>query len=487
MIGYLQSRGRARQKTSEYVVLIDEYDPKQLDDYKVSSSPVMRMPAHSSQKYVAYEDLMAEDYRMSAHKVPAYREQEIGIHPDDQALRQTYRIKTTGALLTFERAISLINETCSLLPTSDGIPPPRPMFEVEEISQAIYRCQIILPAATALPVDRLVVTARPRRTKMEAKRAVAFEACKILHRFNLLNDYLIPHREPQGEEAVDIDGQLVGGDLAVEFDVTMDPVWGNMWKSPDRVYLTPIFIDGKECLGLISGTPLARDIEFPMWSGKATAEKKRHAKCATSIPLDFTAEQAHDLFFPYTGRAFKEVIAHGRVLAPQLALLLVPLKNGSIDHDMLEKAFDPIPEERGKIGIVANGPYGRPVGIDRFRPDISLETPAKDVLVEQAKIDTTTMKDSTTYRDYLVERYGRRMPLLMDNLDDGSPLVEVLHLSKRRNNLISAKDAIKTTNIFGRTKGPITEIFPESWLVPSFFDADVFDQLQVRFEVAQRA
>lgn len=36
MIGYLQSRGRARQKTSEYVVLIDEYDPKQLEDYHVS-------------------------------------------------------------------------------------------------------------------------------------------------------------------------------------------------------------------------------------------------------------------------------------------------------------------------------------------------------------------------------------------------------------------------------------------------------------------
>jgi hypothetical protein len=238
---------------------------------------------------------MANNYRTSAQKAPAYREQEIGVHPDDQALRQTYRIKTTGALLTFERAISLINETCSLLPTSDGIPPPAPIFEVEEISQAIYRCRVILPAATALPVEKLIVSARPRRTKMEAKRAVAFEACRILHRYNLLNDFLIPHREPDGEEAVDIDGRLVGGDLAVEFDVTMDPVWGNLWKSPDRVYLTPISIDGKLCLGFISGAPLPKAIEFPMWSGKATAEKKRRAACAKSIPLEYTAEQAHDL------------------------------------------------------------------------------------------------------------------------------------------------------------------------------------------------
>lgn len=37
MIGYLQSRGRARQKESEYVVLVDKYDPNQLEAYRVSA------------------------------------------------------------------------------------------------------------------------------------------------------------------------------------------------------------------------------------------------------------------------------------------------------------------------------------------------------------------------------------------------------------------------------------------------------------------
>ena len=422
---------------------------------------------------------MAHNYRTSSTKAPAYREQEIGIHPDDQALRQIYRVRSTGALLTFERAISLINETCSLLPTSDGIPPPQPIFEVEGISQDIYRCRVILPAATALPMDRLIISAQPRRTKMEAKRAVAFEACRILHRYNLLNDHLIPHREPEGEEAVDIDGRLVGGDLSVEFEVAMDPVWGNMWKSPDQVYLTPISIDGARCIGLISGAPLPRYVEFPMWSGQATAEKKRHAQCAASIPLEYTADEAHALFFPYTERAFKEVIAHGRVLAPRLALLLVPLKDGCIDYAMLEKAFDPVPQEDGQVGIIANGPYGRPVRIEQTRTDISRDAIAKEVLVGQAEINTSTLTDDKTYREYLAVKYGR-MPLLIETLDDGSPLVEVLHLSKRRNNLISVTNAIKTTNVFGRTKGPVTEVLPQSWLVPSFFDSEVFDQLQVR-------
>ncbi|KAJ9100096.1 hypothetical protein QFC19_005776 [Naganishia cerealis] len=36
LIGYMQSRGRARQKESKYVVLIDEYDPEQLENYRVS-------------------------------------------------------------------------------------------------------------------------------------------------------------------------------------------------------------------------------------------------------------------------------------------------------------------------------------------------------------------------------------------------------------------------------------------------------------------
>lgn len=424
---------------------------------------------------------MAEQYRATQlKKPPVYREQEIGIHPQDQALRQLYRVPSTGALLTFERAISLINEACSLLPTSDGIPPPAPVTEVEEISQDIFRARILLPAATALPKHRLAIEARPRRTKMEAKRAAAFEACKILHRYGLLNNYLLPHREPEGEEAIDINGKLVGGDLAVEFEVSVDPVWGNMWNSPDVVYLTPISIDGKVCLGLISGAPLVKPLHFSMWSGKKGEETKRAAECAKSIPLEYTAQQAHDVFYPYTQRAYKEVIAHGRVLGIQLALLLAPLhQSGEINHDILERVFDPVTEQMDRPNIAANGPYGRPMIIDRIRTDISLQTRAKDVLVDQAEVDITKLADDATYEDFLREKYGRRLPDLMNTLDDGMPLVEVLHVSKRRNNLISTQDAIKGTNIFGRTKGPMSEVLPQSWLTASFFDAQSFDHLQV--------
>ncbi|KAJ9100095.1 hypothetical protein QFC19_005775 [Naganishia cerealis] len=423
---------------------------------------------------------MAENYRTTQGEAPDYDEHETGIDPIDQALRQTYRVASTGARLTFERAISLINETCSLLPTSDGIPPPRPIVEVDEISQARYRGRIILPAATALPIDKLTVEARPRKRKSEAKKAAAFEACKILHEYGLLNNYLLPHREPEGEEAVDIDGHLVGEDLAVEFAVDLDPLWGSIWKSPDRVYLTPISIDGRVSTGLVTGSPLLKTLKFPMWSGKATDEKKRDAECLPSTPLDYTAEQAHELFFPYTERAYKEVIAHGRDLGTRLLLLLVPLQqNGELNWDILDRVFDPIPEHAEDLETFVNGPYGRPCKIDRERSDITLSSFAKEVLVDQAEIDTSSLGDSMTYRDYLSKKYGRNLPDLMESIDDGAPLVEVLHLSKRRNNLISATDAIKSTNVYGRTKGPTSEILPLSWLNKSFFDSFSFDHLQV--------
>lgn len=425
---------------------------------------------------------MAEQYRgTQLKKPPTYHEQEIGIHPQDQALRQHYRVRSTGALLTFERAISLINEACSLLPTSDGIPPPAPETIVEEISQNIYRASILLPTATALPKHRLAIEARPRRTKMEAKRAAAFEACKILHRYGLLNDYLLPHRESEGEEAVDIDGRLVGGDLAVEFKINVDPVWGSMWKTLDSiVYLTPISIDGKVLLGLISGAPLPRSVEFTMWSGKITEEKTRAAVCGKSVPLDYTAQEAHDLFYHYTQRAYKEVIAHGRVLGAQLALLLVPLhQNGNINHDILESAFDPVPEDPGRPTIAANGPYGRPYVIDRIRADISLQTRAKDVLVGQAKAEMSgSLSENASYEEYLRNKYGRS-PDLIETLNDGLPLIEALQVSKRRNNLISVPDAIKGTVIYARTRGPTSEVLPQSWLTTSFFDFETFDHLQV--------
>ncbi|KAJ9125519.1 hypothetical protein QFC22_000480 [Naganishia vaughanmartiniae] len=465
MIGYMQSRGRARQKESKYVILMDEYDPEQLEKYR---------------KFVNFEGVMAEEYRTTQRKAPDFDEHETGIDPIDQALRQTYRVPSTGALLTFERAVSLINETCSLLPTSDGIPAPAPIVEVDEISQARYRGRIILPAATALPMDKLTVEAKPRRRKTEAKRAAAFEACRVLHHYGLLNNYLLPHREREGEEAVDIDGYLVGEDLPVEFEVDSEPVWGSIWKSPDRVYLTPISVDGKISTGLISGSPLSMPLKFPMWSGKATEEKKRSAECLPSIPLDYTAEQAHEIFFPYTERAYKEVIAHGKVIENKALLLLAPLQqSGKLDWEVLERVFDPIPDHPGRRDTFVNGPYGRPCGIDRRRPDITLASLAKDVLLGQAEVDTSSLDDSITYRDHLCRKYGRNLPDLLDALDNEVSMIEVLHLSKRRNNLISVNDAIKTTNVYGRTKGPISEILPESWLTTSFFDTSSFDHLQL--------
>lgn len=484
MIGYLQSRGRARRKESEYVVLADKYDPNQLEAYRVSVANTVELyhcSCLSLQKYVEYEDLMAQQYRgAQLKKAPTYHEQEIGIHPQDQALRQHYRVQSTGALLTFERAISLINEACSLLPTSDGIPPPSPITDVEEISQNIYRARILLPAATSLPKHRLAIEARPRRTKMEAKHAAAFEACKVLHRYGQLNNYLLPHREPEGEEAVDIDGRLVGKDLDVESEIKVDLVWGNMWKSiTNTVYLTPLSIDGKVLLGLISGAPLPRPVEFTMWSGKCAEEKTRTAVCGKSIPLEYTPQQAHDLFYPYTQRAYNEVIAFGKVLGMQLALLLAPLQqSGEINHDILERVFDPVPEDPDRLNIAANGPYGRPYAIDRTRTDISLQSLAKDVLVRSASIDRSDLPMDMTYRDWLRKKYGNST-LLMETLDDGLPLIEATRVSKRRNNLISAHDAIKGTNVFAKTKGPTSEILPQSWLTASFFDSESFDHLQV--------
>ncbi|KAJ9109197.1 hypothetical protein QFC21_000526 [Naganishia friedmannii] len=485
MIGYMQSRGRARQKESKYVIMMDEYDPEQLEKYRVSKDrplPQERnmLKRRLCQKYVNFEGVMAEEYRTTQGKAPKFDEHETGIDPIDQALRQTYRVPSTGALLTFERAVSLINETCSLLPTSDGIPAPAPVVEVDEISQARYRGRIILPASTALPMDKLTVEAQPRRRKTEAKRAAAFEACRVLHHYGLLNNYLLPHREHEGEEAVDIDGYLVGEDLPVEFEVDREPVWGSIWKSPERVYLTRISIDGRISTGLISGSPLPKALKFPMWTGKATEENQRSAECLSSIPLDYTAEQAHDIFFPYTERAYKEVIAHGRVIENKALLLVAPLQqSGDLDWEVLERVFDPIPDHSGRLDTFVNGPYGRPCGIDRRRPDITLASLARDVLMGQAEVDISSLDDSMTYRDYLCKKYGRNLPDLLDGLGDEVPMIEVLHLSKRRNNLISVKDAIKTTNVYGRTRGPISEILPESWLTTSFFDTSSFDHLQL--------
>ncbi|KAF9148519.1 Dicer-like protein 1 [Linnemannia schmuckeri] len=176
-ISYIQSRGRARQKNSRYIMMM-EYDNRgeeaALEKIQIGEKS-MRDWCHSLDS----ERLMRK---------PASIDEDEGTELMDMLTpSQSYRVPTTGALLTLDSAIPLLHYYCSSL-TGDEFCSLRPEFSVTANGSSGFICDLTLPPNA--PV-RIVQSDRTS-TKQMARKSAAFKACELLHSLKALNDNLLP-------------------------------------------------------------------------------------------------------------------------------------------------------------------------------------------------------------------------------------------------------------------------------------------------------
>lgn len=241
--GYIQSRGRARKKDSEFVVMM-ERDSDQLNKYR--------------QKAAAEPQLA---------QLEAEREPEDDAEEPELENTPRFIVPETGAVLTYGSAIALLHETCALLPTDAYSPFSQPRWEEYDVGSIHYR-KIFLPMMPALPIDCREIKGPEEPTKKGAKQAAAFEACKILYEHGVLDSHLLPVREGKGDYARDADDEPVDRTpLDLHIEVEQPNVFGNMWASFNpTIWLNEIkvnFPDGKtERFGLVCGERM--DLEGPL-------------------------------------------------------------------------------------------------------------------------------------------------------------------------------------------------------------------------------
>ncbi|KAD4584078.1 hypothetical protein E3N88_21679 [Mikania micrantha] len=157
---FIQSRGRARMRNSDFLLLIPSGDTKTLD--KV-------------QDYLSSEDIMRKESLIHASQPCASLDGDI--------LNETfYYVESTGASLSLSSSISMVYFYCSRLP-SDGYFKPSPRFEIDEESGT---CIIYFPKNCPLP------TVQVSGNGKMLKQLACFEACKQLHKIGALTDYLVP-------------------------------------------------------------------------------------------------------------------------------------------------------------------------------------------------------------------------------------------------------------------------------------------------------
>ncbi|KAJ9599534.1 hypothetical protein L9F63_010006, partial [Diploptera punctata] len=165
---YVQSKGRARHKTSWYIIMIPNQDnnfERKYRDFQETEQTLQRLLVGRTleRRGPTEEDIAFELYEQL---VPPYT--------------------TACSSVSLASAIPLLNRYCSVLP-QDLFTQLIPVWYI--VTGANPSVCLYLPIASPLN-DYIKGPEMP--TKKLAKRAVALEACKRLHKIGELNDNLLP-------------------------------------------------------------------------------------------------------------------------------------------------------------------------------------------------------------------------------------------------------------------------------------------------------
>lgn len=405
-------------------------------------------------------------YRDDRGEAPAYDMDNAHISAYDQALRETFTVPETGAVLTYEGAVPLVEQTCSLLPHSMGVAPPRPTYEgtttMSDGNPCYFIANLRLPTAVPLPAKELSFWGTPRTSKAEAKRAVAFEAAKTLWKYKLLNEHLLPHREKKGDRAEDGAGRQLGEDLPLELEVEVLPTWGDIWDNHAELFLHRIAVGGRLAFAIIAGRQVSvPDLPFPLWEGRDEQEHEVEVTVMAGEPLrplpKTTLAETLEALDRYSQTVMTRVIRPNYVLEGKLACLFAPLTSeGRLDAKMIQRLAEgnavkawTSPEA---FEYLAFDSLGRQIQIECARPDLSPAS-APIPIAQPSGEELCREQGFATYEEYAYKKltYMAGTYKLLEAGDQ--TMLQVVSLRRRRNNLISQKHAILADGIHGRTKG----------------------------------
>ncbi|KAG6836934.1 hypothetical protein H0H93_001096 [Arthromyces matolae] len=403
MVGYVQSRGRARNKTSTFVVMIQEGDNAQFVRYETLKTVEPEVNKVYQSRSVTANDTLEDDLE---NETPT---------PADLAERERYTVNSTGAVLTYDNSISLLNRLCSLIPRDTFTSQHVPTFSGD------FNSTLVLPPSIPLPLADRTFAGPQRRSKKEARRAVAFMAVKRLHQLDVFDDFLLPASRSRGDAAEDVDGRPLM-DVS-QVPAMMDVSVNDPWSIGRTLWIHPVYIDGAVVAGLVTGTKLHTVKLFcinAVHTGpgqRMVFENEDHESHKRKLMLEFTKL---GIWLRITARPF--------TLPP--SLFLVPLTASfQVDYDAIEALvngprgypdWSVIDESALDNLIVMNtNQLGRTYLLHNIRNDLSpMSEPAKGSREEGHQ----------TYYDYFVQAWTRKK-WVADVPRDG-PLLELHRLPR---------------------------------------------------------
>ncbi|KAJ6793943.1 endoribonuclease Dicer-like protein 3a [Iris pallida] len=169
---YVQSRGRARQAGSHYIVMLERGNIQQRDLlFNIIKSKHSMMDTASHRECVSLIPKLLDIEKTEA-----------------------YYVESTGARVTADSSVNLIYQYCGKLP-SDKYYTPRPVFDFTTCDGSC-ECSLTLPPNAAFQT----IVGPLSQSNNKAKQLVCLDACKRLHQLGALNDHLLPVVEEESLE-----------------------------------------------------------------------------------------------------------------------------------------------------------------------------------------------------------------------------------------------------------------------------------------------
>ncbi|KAF8590501.1 hypothetical protein K439DRAFT_1403599 [Ramaria rubella] len=360
MVGYLQSRGRARQFDSTYIIMVPEGS------------------AEDRARYNAMRNSEPEIKQLYQRRHGAEQEEEEEEELEDATdiiCRERYEIPSTGAVLTSGSAISLLNNLCAIVPRDKYTKVLQPQYSGD------FQSTVALPSALPIPRDCLIYYGAFRSTKREAKAVAAYTACKALHKLGVFDDYLLPTRKTTGDFIEDADGRAIPevGHVSEMMDVLVCDPWLPWYKpegeimSTSNAWVHPMLLPGQAQVkvGLVTANPLGCLPSVPCGNGYTQFNDPQKI---------WPSEEELQVFQDYTMMGIRWCNTAKLIRSPLTCLLTLLTSHGQPDFDAMREAVQkPLLEigdnvthgDEGHLLLNCKLEHGRALLLRRLRSDLT--------------------------------------------------------------------------------------------------------------------